>query len=258
MDLGLKNKTVFVTASGQGIGLAAARIFLREGSRVLVNDHDSERLKKAHAALRLEFGDNALCVAGDARDKKLLIKAKSLMLKNWKSIDILVPNLGSGKPDSADKLNESEWKRFFDINVGSVLTALNVFLPEMKKRGNGSVVLLASIVGLEATAAPFGYAAAKASLLTLTKNASREFAKFGVRVNAVAPGNIYFAGGRWEEIVKNNKKAVSKYIAKDVPLKRFGAPEEIASAVVFLASPASSFTTGACLAVDGGETKRYL
>lgn len=257
MNLGLKNKTVFVTASGQGIGKAIAEAFLAEGARVLINDHNSARLDSTYRSFHKKYGKKVLVIVGDAGDENALIEAKSLILKHWKKIDILVPNLGSGKAKSPNKLDEGEWQRFFDINVKSVLVALKIFVPEMKKKKQGSIVLISSIVGVEATKAPFGYAAAKASLLTLVKNASREWAEAGIRINAVAPGNIYFKGGRWEEIIKASPSVVKDYIHSDIPLKRFGTPQEIASAVAFLASPISSFTTGTCLVVDGGETKQY-
>lgn len=257
MDLGLKNKTAFVSASGQGIGRAIAETFLAEGAKVLINDHNSDRLQKTFHALKKKFGSRVLACGGDVTDEAMAHEAKATMLKAWKRIDIVIPNLGSGKPQEANKLDPDEWQRFFDINVRSVLTVLNVFVPEMKKRRSGSVVLISSIVGTEATRAPYGYAAAKASLLTLVKNASRDWAEWGIRINAVAPGNIYFKGGRWEEIIAANPAVKKDYIEKDVPLQRFGTPEEIANAVVFLASPISSFTTGACLIVDGGETKSY-
>ncbi len=257
MDLQLKNKTVFISASGQGIGKASAHAFLAEGARVLINDHNPNRLKKTYQEFKKKFGSHVLSIVGDATDEKVLNEAKSLMLTNWKRVDILIPNLGSGKPKHQNKLDAGEWQRFFDINVKSVLSALNIFVPVMKKQTSGSIVLISSIVGRERTAAPFGYAAAKAALLTLVKNASRELALHTIRINAVVPGNIYFKGGRWEEIVASKPGMVTEYIKKDVPLARFGNPEEIAKAVVFLASPCSAFTTGASLVVDGGETKGF-
>lgn len=255
MNLGLQQKTVFVSASGQGIGKAIAEAFLREGAKVLINDRNSARLKNTYATLHKKFGSQVLAILGDAAEQKVLREAKMLMLKKWKKIDVVVPNLGSGKPQNANKLDVNEWQRFFDINVKSAVAMLDIFLPVMKKKKQGSIVLISSTAGIESTKAPYGYAAAKASLLTLMKNVAREWGWFGIRINAVAPGNVYFKGGRWEELMKANPSSVKQYIGKDVPLRRFGTPEEIANAVTFLASPLSSFTTGTCLIVDGGETK---
>lgn len=257
MDLQLKNKVIFVTASGQGIGKAIADAFLAEGARVLINDCDEKKLNETYKKFRRQFGASVDLFCGDVLERASIAKAKEQILKKWKQVDIIIPNLGSGKPQDVNKLDVSEWQRFFHLNVQSVLEMLNEFLPVMKKQKQGSIVLISSIVGIEATVAPFGYAAAKASLLTLVKNLSRELADFRIRINAVAPGNIYFKNGRWEEIIKTNPAVMKHYIAKDVPMKRLGTPEEIARAVVFLSSPASSFTTGACLVVDGGETKSY-
>jgi 3-oxoacyl-[acyl-carrier protein] reductase len=257
MDLHLKNKVVFVSASGQGIGKAIAEIFLSEGAKVLINDSDDKRLKKAYQEFHKRFGDSVDLFYGDVLERENITKAKEQILKKWRRIDIVIPNLGSGNPQNANKLDEGEWQRFFRLNVQGVLSLLNEFLPVMKRQKQGSIVLISSIVGVEATTAPFGYAAAKASLLTLAKNLSRELASFNIRINTVAPGNIYFKNGRWEEIIKTNPAVIKNYIEKDVPLKRFGTPEEIARAVIFLSSPASSFTTGACMVIDGGETKSY-
>ena len=117
--------------------------------------------------------------------------------------------------------------------------------------------MISSIVGLQQSRGPLGYSAAKSSVLSLVKNLSYDLAPFGIRINAIAPGNIYFKNGRWQEILQKSPAVLKDYIEKEVPLKRFGKPEEVASAIVFLASPSSSFTTGSYLVVDGGETRGY-
>ena len=127
MNLLLKQKTVFVSASGQGIGKEIAHIFLLEGARVLINDHNALRLRKTYNLFKKKFGGNVIALAGDAMDKNFLEEAKSIMLKKWKRVDVVVPNLGSGVPFKDNNLDMEEWQRFFNVNVKSVLAILNVF-----------------------------------------------------------------------------------------------------------------------------------
>jgi 3-oxoacyl-[acyl-carrier protein] reductase len=127
----------------------------------------------------------------------------------------------------------------------------------MVKRHDGSIVLIGSIAGVESTAAPLPYSAAKAAVSMYAKNLSRLVGPEGVRVNCVAPGNILFPGGSWERHLEARGDEVRAYIDKEVPLKRFGTVEEIANCVAFLASPRSSFVTGACLVADGGQCHSF-
>lgn len=257
MNLELENRRVFVSASGQGIGAETATQFLAEGARVLINDTNKDKLLGLYEDLKKKYNMRVDFFVGDITDQVKITELKKHIVSKWGGVDILVANLGTGKPLTSDYLDLNEWKRFMEINVYSSIRLIKTVLPELKKSKKGSIVLMSSISGIQQSEAPFGYAAAKSSVITLVKNLSYDLAPFGIRVNAVAPGNIYFQNGRWEEIIQNKPNLVSDYIEKDVPLRRFGTPEEIASAVVFLSSPRSSFTTGACLIVDGGETRGY-
>lgn len=257
MDLKLNNKVVFVSASGQGIGEAIAFHFLDEGARVLINDIHKDRLLKTFRKLKKHFHSRVDFFVGDMTNAKEIEEVRNHLFQKWGKIDILVANLGNGKPVGTSRLDIAEWERLFELNLFSSIKLINSFLPQMKQKRNGSIIMISSIVGVQQTTAPFGYAAAKASVLTLVKNLSFELAKYNIRVNAVAPGNIYFRGGRWQEIISGNPRIINDYIKVQVPMKRLGKPEEIAAAVVFLASPRSSFTTGACLVVDGGENRKY-
>ena len=134
---------------------------------------------------------------------------------------------------------------------------LNEFIPVIKKQKSGSIILISSIAGLERIGAPYGYAAAKSALLSLTGNLSAELASYGIRVNCVVPGNVYFKDGRWDEVLNDQPEIKREYIDKEVPLKRFATPFEIAKSIVFLSSDCSSFTTGTVLVIDGGQTRRY-
>ncbi len=257
MNLELKDKVVFVSASSRGIGKATALAFLEEGARVMINGRDKKRLLKTYDEFHKMFSGKIDYFRGDITKEEVVQGAKEYIIKKWKKIHVIVPNLGSGKPMKKNQMDSSEWERLFEINLFSVVKLLNIVLPEMKKQKEGSIVVVSSIAGIERTGAPLAYASAKSSLLTLIKNLSSELARSNIRINAVVPGNIYFEGGRWEEILSGNPKTVDNYIRQEVPMKRFGTPEEIADTIVWLASTKSSFTTGSCVIVDGGQTRSY-
>jgi len=140
--------------------------------------------------------------------------------------------------------------------LGSMALASTV-LPHLIARGAGSLTFTSSIVGCEAINAPITYSATKAAVQGAMKSLSRLVGPQGVRVNAVAPGNVLFPGGSWERKLAERREFFEQYIQSEVPLQRFGRPEEIANAVVFLASERASFITGACLVVDGGQTRSF-
>ena len=125
----------------------------------------------------------------------------------------------------------------------------------LKKQENANIVLLSSLAGYEKIGAPTAYAAAKNSIRTLVKYLADEHALYGIRVNGVAPGNVFYSGGRWEELWNQDKEGIETYIDGSVPMKRFGTPEEIANTVVFLASDRASFITGEVIKVDGGQSR---
>ena len=258
MDLQLKNKNVLITASSSGIGRATAEVFLQEGAKVIINGRNKDKLAGIVKELSLRYGsENISSFSGDMTKTENVKSLKKFVLDRWNGVDILVSNMGSGKPLSNNRLSLSEWRRFLDINLLGTVKLLDEFVPLMKKHKSGSIILISSIAGLERTGAPYGYSAAKASLLSLTSNLSAELADFGIRVNCIVPGNVYFEGGRWEEILKKRPELIEEYINKEVPLKRFATPSEIAQSIVFLSSDCSSFTTGAALIIDGGQTRRY-
>jgi 3-oxoacyl-[acyl-carrier protein] reductase len=125
----------------------------------------------------------------------------------------------------------------------------------MTPRRSGSIVLVASIAGVESTPAPLAYSAAKAAIVNYAKNLARELGPLNIRVNCVAPGNILFPGGSWEGHLARRRDEVLQMIEAEVPLRRFGQPEEIADLIAFLSSERASFITGSCVIADGGQTR---
>lgn len=258
LDLLLKDKKVLITASSSGIGRAIAETFLNEGAFVLLNGVNEEKLVNASQELRSKFGtERVYCYQGDMTDVQKISGLKNYVDETLKEIDILIPNLGSGKPFSEDSLELSEWERFLNINLLSAVNLVHEFLPEMIAKKDGSIIFVSSVAGIERIQAPYGYSAAKAGIISLAKNLAEKYGPYNIRVNCIVPGNIYFDGGRWEQLLAESPQLETDYIKKEVPLGRFGKPEEIAHSVVFLASKRSSFTTGAILILDGGQTRSY-
>jgi 3-oxoacyl-[acyl-carrier protein] reductase len=256
MDLHLDNRVVMVAGSSRGIGKATARAFLKEGCRTIITGRDETSLNQTQTEFEAEFGSQKLMVfQGDLREietEKELIKKT---LERWKAIDCLIANIGTGRGKTGWDLKESDWVNSFEANFSSSVRLVTQALPGMIEAGKGSIVFVASIVGVESTNAPLPYSAAKSALINFSKNLSRQTGPFNIRVNCVAPGNILFPGGSWEMHLSKRKDEIMQMINSEVPLQRFGKPEEIADLIVYLSSDRASFITGACIVADGGQTR---
>lgn len=256
MDLGLRDKNVLITASSQGIGFAAAESFLREGANVLLSGRKEEKLKQRCEELREKFGnERVFFFLGDISKENIILQCQSYVKKIWGRLDVLIPNLGSGKPIGDDRLNIKEWEMLMDVNLMSAVRLIREFSELLSLSGQGSIILISSIAACERISAPYAYAASKNAIRTLGNYLAGDLADKSIRVNCVIPGNVMFPGGRWEELYNRDVDGVRRYINKEVPLKRFGRPEEIADAIVFLASERAGFITGAELVVDGGQKR---
>jgi 3-oxoacyl-[acyl-carrier protein] reductase len=255
MDLQLKDQVAFVAGSSRGIGKAIAAALLREECRVCITGRDTSALHEAAVELRSAFPNSSLLeFPGDLTSTPIIASALDVVSREWGRLDILVANLGSGSGKPGWQQDEAEWERLFNLNFFGSVRLAQTAIPHLQERG-GSVLFISSIVAVEATPAPLPYSASKAALLNYAKNLSRILAPDNIRVNCIAPGNILFPGGSWERHLKNRRESVERYIEQEVPLKRFGAPEEIADFATFVVSLVAKFATGACFVVDGGQTR---
>lgn len=258
MDLGLHDKVAFVAGSSRGIGLAIARAFLREGAKVVITGRSAEALEEATALLITEAGaQRVLSIQGDMANPSDIQCAVDETVSAFGGLDAVVANVGSGIARSGWELTLDDWQSALNINLLGSMALASAALPHLIARGSGSLTFISSIAGCEAINAPVTYSAAKAAVQSAMKNLSRLVGTQGVRVNSVAPGNVLFPGGSWEHKLAERRGFFEQYIQSEVPLRRFGRAEEIADAVVFLASERASFITGACLEVDGGQTHSF-
>jgi 3-oxoacyl-[acyl-carrier protein] reductase len=255
MDLGLKDKVVFVAGASRGVGKGIARVFLDEGARVIVTGRDTAALAAAAAELSEGRADRVMTFAGDLAQPLTVEEAHRQATARWGAVDSLICNIGSGTAKNGWQLTAEDWEPVFQINLWATVRLVEVFLPAMVKAQRGSVILISSIAGLESLDAPIPYGVAKAALEHYSKDLARRVGRLGVRVNTVAPGNILFPGGTWQRKLDADAAGVAAMIGAEVPLNRFGTPEEIGAAVAFLASDRAAFITGACVVADGGQTR---
>lgn len=256
MDLGLIGKKVLITASSSGIGRATAEMFLQEGSNVVVNGRNKEKLLKVYTELCTDYPQREiLYFCGDMSNEDIVDECYSFINNIWGYLDILVPAAGTGKPISNNTTDIKEWQYMIEKNLLGTIKIINCFYDLLKKGNSSSIVLISSIVAYERMNTHSAYAASKSSLLILNKYLSAELAESRIRINCVVPGNIFFNGGRWYELEKEDPEGVRDYINNNVPMRRFGTPQEIAAAIVFLSSIRAEFITGAELVIDGGQKR---
>lgn len=250
MNFDLEGKTAIVTGSSRGIGFAIARALLAEGCRVVINGRDEGVLKEAADAL----GGEVSMYAGDVTERGVCDKLVAAAHRLDARLDIVVCNVGSGHSAPPGHENEDHWREMLTLNLTSA-TNMVAAAETALAANKGAIVCLSSICGLEVQGAPVTYATAKAALNAYVRNAARPLGRRGIRINAVAPGNILFEGSVWDRKLKETADAVQEMLDQDVALARLGTPDEIADAVTFLASPRASFMTGSIMVVDGGQVR---
>lgn len=244
----LGNKTAIITGGASGIGRAAALRFAREGAQVVIGEINVDG-GRATAELIEKHGGRAIFTELNVSDSKQMKELISVTVETFGKLDILFNNAGIGNPNvkSVD-LDEEDWDQIIDINLKGVFLGIKHAVPEMMKAGGGAIINTSSLLGIKGQKYLAAYNASKAGVILLTKNAALEYGKHHIRVNAIAPGVID------TQIIEGWKNDERKWpiISKANALGRIGTPEEVANAVLFLASDEASFITGATLSVDGG------
>lgn len=247
----LGGKVALVTGAGMGIGAATARALARAGARVVVAEIDAGAGRGVADAIVAEGGE-ARFVATDVRAFADAERATAAAVEAWGRLDVLVNNAGRGIQGALDAIDEAEWDEVITTNLTSVWRFMRCAVPVMRGQGGGTIVNVSSVQALRGFHGWAAYAAAKGGIEALTRQAAVDLAGDGIRVNSVAPGTIMTPLN--EKVFRESDDPdglIARWNAAH-PLGRFGQPEEVAEAIVFLAGGRSSFVTGECLRVDGG------
>ena len=248
MNLDISKKIALVTGSSRGIGLSIAEALYAEGCQLILNGRNEAGLAAASANL-----PGSIAIAADMTDSADAQRLMTEVVSRFGMLDILVCNIGSGQSVPPGRETADEWQRVFVQNLWSTTNTVEA-AREALVASKGAIVCVSSICGLEViSGAPVTYSAAKAALNAYVRGIARPLGKQGVRINAVAPGNIIFEGSVWAVKLAENALSVQEMLDKNVSIGRLGTPEEVASLVTYLASPLAGFATGAVWALDGGQ-----
>ncbi len=260
MDLDLRGKLALVSGSTAGIGRAIAASLLREGARVIINGRAQSSVDDAVGELKSSTGGN---VCGFAGDLSTAIAADSLA-QRFPNVQILVNNLGIFEPKAFDEIPDSDWLRFFEVNVLSGVRLARLFLPAMRRANWGRIIFISSESGVQIPAEMIHYGMTKTAQLAVARGLAEAVAGTGITVNSILPGPTRSRGvGDFvEALAKTENKTFAEFeleffkkVRPTSLIKRFATPEEVASLVSYVASPLASATTGAALRVDGGVIK---
>ena len=246
MQIDLAGHTAFVTGASQGIGESIARMLHSAGANVAINyfnDAEGSNLAKADAIVD-SLGESAMSVAADVRNLDQMNAAVDQTVEKFGGVKILVNNAGILRDRTLKKMSETEWQDVIDTNLTGVFNACKSVIDRISD--NGRIISIASLAAATGFFGQANYVSAKAGVIGLTKVLSKEVARKGITVNAVAPGVINTEMG--ESIPEENKK----WMISQVPMGRFGEPDEIAKVVLFLASDLASYVTGQTVHVNGG------
>ena len=241
-----ENQAAIVTGAGRGIGHAIAVRLASEGARVACVSRSEENAKRTADELNILGADSAKHYAVDVADHAAVQKTGAQILEDFTKIDILVNNAGVTRDGLAMRMSVEDWDTVINTNLRGAFNFTQAIIRAMIKQRSGRIINITSVIGLIGNAGQTNYAASKAGLIGFTKSLARELASRNITVNAVAPGFIT------TDMTAGLSDEIKKTIQSQIPLGKTGAPEDVASAVAFLASAEASYITGQILCVDGG------
>jgi 3-oxoacyl-[acyl-carrier protein] reductase len=250
VDLKLTGKAALVTGASRGIGAAIASGLAAEGCRVAVVARDEAALAQMAKSLG-ETGAEVLALPADLTEPDAAARVVGAVEAAFGRLDVLVNNLGGGSPGDSDE----DWLATLDVNLLQAMRCCRAAIPGMKAQRSGTILIVASISGWMVGGGMPSYNVAKAAEIMYARTLARDLAPYGIRANTISPGSIMFPGGGWDRARQRDPEGIANFVARDMPIGRFGTPEEIADVAVFLCSDRASLVTGADVHVDGCQLK---
>jgi 3-oxoacyl-[acyl-carrier protein] reductase len=259
MDLQLKDQVALITGSSKGLGFAAARALAAEGCRVVISGRGAEALDAAARAIVDETSrpDAVLTVPADVSTAEGCADLVGRTMSRFGRIDILVNNVGKAGGGDIVSTLDAEWQGALDQTLFPAIRMSRLVVPHMKKARSGVILMIASIWGRE-SGGRMTYNAVKAAEIGLAKAMAQQLAGDNIRVNSVAPGSILFEGGSWWRRRQEDPKGIAEFVKDELPFGRFGTAGEVGNVVAFLASPRASWISGACVTVDGCQSRSNI
>jgi 3-oxoacyl-[acyl-carrier protein] reductase len=259
MNLELTGKTALITGASRGLGFASARALAAEGCSVCITARGEEGLRQAERDLReaARAGAGVKTVCADLATAAGVDEAVAKTVEALGGLDILVNNLGLGGGKGLSDTMDAEWQEAFDFTLFPAIRASRLAVPLMRRRGGGVIIMVASIYGRE-SGGRMVYNAVKAAEISLAKSLAQQLAPEGIRVNSVAPGSILFPGGGWHKRQQADPEGIADFVRRELPFGRFGRAEEVGDVVAFLASARANWISGACITVDGCQSRSLI
>jgi 3-oxoacyl-[acyl-carrier protein] reductase len=259
VDLQLTDRVALVTGGSRGLGLASARALAEEGCRVAICARGAAALATAEIALDVAAGrkDAVLAIEADVSTPEGAGTVMAETMARFGQVDILVNNVGKAGGGDIVSTLDAEWQGALDQTLFPAIRMSRLVVPHMRKAGGGVILMIASIWGRE-SGGRMTYNAVKAAEISLAKAMAQQLARDNIRVNSVAPGSILFEGGSWWKRQQDDPEGIAEFIRTELPFGRFGKPEEVAATVAFLASPRASWISGACVTVDGCQSRSNI
>jgi 3-oxoacyl-[acyl-carrier protein] reductase len=254
MDLGLTGRVAIVTGSSRGMGRGIAARLVEEGADVVLCARGADALEAAIA--ELTGPGRAVSVVADVSTPAGAQHVVDAAVEELGGLDIVVNNVGGSGARTFSDMDEADLASVLGKNVWPALHVSRAALPHLRARGGGVIALISSIFGRESGGAP-SYNLAKAAEISLAKSMARDLAADRIRVFSVAPGSVLVPGGSWERRQKEDPEAIAAFLEREIPWGRFGTVDEIADVVAFLVSPRASWVVGACVPVDGGQSRAF-
>lgn len=250
MTVNFEGRVALVTGAAVGIGFATARAFAEAGASVVLTDNDDSALEQAHDQL-LQYGATALALVCDVTNVEQVSEMVDRTVSRFGRLDAAFNNAGiNSQAVDMHETSDEAFEQILNVNLRGVWNCMKAQLPTMLTQGHGAIVNCSSIGGLKGSKGRSAYSASKHAVIGLTRSAALEYAPRGIRINAICPGMIKTP---MAAVVTNNfDAAIMEQMVAREPIGRFGEPEEIAAAVLWMCSPDSSFMTGHAMAVDGG------